>query len=149
MRRWPIFMNHLSLLEAALRCAALTQLGIALLNLSLVRLLDWKADLARLPLLLREVFQVHLIFISITVATFALLTWRFAREIATAVEPLAVWLAVAIGLFWAVRALMQWTTYSHEHWRGDHARTALHWLLFLGYGAMAGIYLTAALGRRA
>src|SRR5438874_2086074 len=46
-------------LSSLLRIAAAAQLAIALLNLFLVRLLDWKADLDRLPLLLREVFHVH------------------------------------------------------------------------------------------
>ena len=82
-----------SLLELGLRAAAIAQFGIALLNLSLVRVMKWKPDLDRLPLLIREVFQVHLIFISVTVATFAVLTWRFAREMATGTIPVAVWLA--------------------------------------------------------
>lgn len=133
--------TKLPLLELALRTAALAQLGIALLNFALVRLMKWKPDLDRLPLLIREVFHVHLIFISLTVATFAILTWRFAREMAADSSALAVWLAVAIGVFWGVRAVMQWTFYSRTHWRGNAARTLLHWLLFLGYGAFAALYL--------
>ena len=54
-----------SLLELGLRAAAIAQFGIALLNFSLVRIMRWKPDLDRLPLLIREVFQVHLIFISV------------------------------------------------------------------------------------
>src|SRR5438128_12212858 len=46
-------------LSSLLRIAAAAQLAIALLNLFLVRLLDWKADLARMPLLLRDVFPDH------------------------------------------------------------------------------------------
>ena len=132
-----------SLLELGLRAAAIAQLGIALLNFSLVRLMKWKPDLDRLPLLIREVFQVHLIFISVTVGTFAVLTWRFAPEMAAGRIPLALWLALAIGIFWGIRAVMQWTYYSHTHWRGDAVRTLLHWLLFFGYGALALIYLCA------
>lgn len=140
-------MERTSLIELALRAAAITQFGIALLNFSLVPLMGWKADLARLPLLVREVFQVHLIFISISVALFATLTWRFGREMAGSTDPLAAWLATAIGIFWAIRAIMQWTHYSAEHWRGNPTRTGLHWLLSLGYGAFAIVYLTAGLFR--
>ena len=43
---------------------------------------------------------------------FAVLTWRFAREMATGTIPIAVWLAAAIGIFWGIRAVMQWTYYS-------------------------------------
>jgi len=36
--------------------------------------------------------------------------------------------------------------YSPSHWRGDALRTVIHWALFLGYGAMATVYLAARFG---
>ncbi|MEY2585719.1 MAG: hypothetical protein QOD80_1745 [Verrucomicrobiota bacterium] len=131
-------------LELFLRLAALAQLGVAILNLFLVRIMKWERDLASAPLLIREVFQIHIYFISITLAIFGALTWRFAGEIATAAHPVCIWLAIGIGVFWAVRSMMQWTHYSAVHWRGDRIRTLIHWMLFLGYGAFAAVYFTAA-----
>jgi hypothetical protein len=131
-------------LELLLRLAALAQLGVAILNLFLVRIMKWERDLIGAPLLIREVFQIHIYFISITLAIFGTLTWRFAAEIATAAQPISVWLAIGIGAFWAVRSVMQWSHYSAVHWRGDKVRTAIHWMLFLGYGAFAVVYFTAA-----
>jgi hypothetical protein len=87
-------------LELFLRLAALAQLGVALLNLFLVRIMKWERDLVSAPLLIREVFQIHIYFISITLAIFGALTWRFAAEIATATQPICVWLAIGIGAFW-------------------------------------------------
>jgi hypothetical protein len=130
-----------------LRGAAIAQFAIAVLNLFLVRIMKWKPDLARTPLLIREVFYIHIIFISITLGTFAVLTWRFADDIAIAVSPIFVWLATAIGIFWSIRSVMQWLHYSPTHWRGNALRTVIHWMLFFGYGAMAVIYFTAAFGR--
>jgi hypothetical protein len=132
-------------LELFLRLAALAQLGVAVLNLFLVRIMKWRRDLNAMPLLIREVFQIHLHFISITLAIFGAVTWRFAAEIASAAHPICVWLAIGIGFFWAVRSLMQWTHYSAVHWRGDRLRTLIHWMLFLGYGAFAAVYFAAAL----
>lgn len=131
-------------LDFFLRAAALAQMGVAILNLSLVRIMKWKPDLDRLPLLIREVFYIHSLFISVTLAIFAVLTWRFAGDLASAANPLCVWLAAAIGIFWAIRATMQWTHYSASHWRGDTARTLIHWTLTLGYGALASVYLATA-----
>jgi hypothetical protein len=131
-------------LELLLRIAALAQLGVAILNLFLVRIMKWQGDLATAPLLMREVFQIHIYFISITLAIFGTLTWRFAGELATAAHPLSVWLASGIGTFWGIRSMMQWSHYSGVHWHGDKLRTAIHWLLFFGYGAFAAVYLTAA-----
>ena len=138
------FHDHL---EVLLRTAALTQLGVAFLNLALIRIMNWAPDLARAPLLIREVFQIHVHFISITLGIFGVLTWRFAGEIASAATPLAVWLAISIAIFWGVRSIMQWLHYSPAHWRGNPARTAIHWALFLGYGALSAVYLFAAGGR--
>jgi hypothetical protein len=131
-------------LELLLRLAALAQLGVAILNLFLIRIMKWERDLASAPLLIREIFQIHIYFISLTLAIFGTLTWRFASELATADQPLCVWLAMGLGAFWAVRSVMQWSHYSAVHWRGDRLRTAIHWMLFLGYGVMAAVYFAAA-----
>ena len=101
-----LLLNLISL-ETALRAAAIAQFAVALLNLFLIRIMKWKPDLDRAPLLIREVFRIHVVFISITLSIFGALTWRFAPEIANAINPLAVWLAGAIGLFWLVRSAMQ------------------------------------------
>src|ERR1700756_413426 len=135
--------SHLTSLETALRAAAVAQFAVAILNLFLIRIMKWKPDLERAPLILHEVFRIHVVFISITLSIFAALTWRFAYEIARASSPLTIWLAVAIGLFWLIRSAMQWLHYRANHWRGDALRTLIHWALFLGYGAMATVYLAA------
>jgi hypothetical protein len=139
--------SNLISLEFALRIAALAQFTVAILNLFLIRIMNWKPDLDRAPLLIREVFRIHVFFISIALSIFAVLTWRFAPEIARATSPLAIWLSGAIGLFWLVRSLMQWSHYSATHWRGEPLRTLIHWTLFLGYGAMAAAYLATAFWR--
>ena len=74
-------MEWTTLLEFGLRIAAVVQLGVAVLNLFLIRIMNWEPDLARAPLLIREVFRIHVHFISITLAIFGVLTWRFAREL--------------------------------------------------------------------
>src|SRR5438045_7449679 len=140
-------LSHFLSLDLSLRAAALTQFAVAILNLFLIRIMKWKPDLDRAPLLIREVFRIHIVFISITLSIFGALTWRFAHEIARAASPLAIWLAVAIGLFWLVRSAMQWLHYSASHWHGKSLRTLIHWTLFLGYGSMAIIYLAAAFWR--
>jgi hypothetical protein len=134
---------HLSIF---LRAVAALQLAVAFLNLFLVPLLQWKEDLARAPLLLREVFHVHAWFISVTLTIFGLLTWRFAAEIAAHTNALGGWLAAGIGIFWAIRTVLQVAYYSSSHWRGQMARTVIHIALLLLYGGMAAIYLWAAFG---
>lgn len=135
--------NHT--LELGLRVAAGGQLFIAGLGSALPRILHWEKAIADMPLLVRQVFQIHTWFISLTCAIFAVITWRFAGLMASGQDELAKWIAGAIALFWGVRSIMQWTHYSQEHWRGKLGLTFLHWLLFLGYAAWAVVYALAAL----
>jgi len=127
--------------------AALTQLAVAVLNLFLVRLLKWQEELLRLPMLLREIFQVHKWFISVTLAIFGVMTWRFAGEIAHHEEPVFQWLAGCIGVFWAIRTVLQVAYYSSSHWRGRFGKTVVHVVLLAMYGGMAGLYLWVAAGQ--
>src|SRR5580698_3341228 len=105
------------LIETGLLLAGVGQCILALVNLNIIRIMDWKADMERMPLLVREVFHIHTWFISITLMIFSALTCRFAHEIALGNDPVCRWLACAIGLFWAIRATLQVAYYSSSHWR--------------------------------
>ena len=125
---------------------AAMQLGIAVLNLFLIRLLKLQEDLARMQLLVREVFRVHAWFISITLAIFGVMTWRFVDEMAGGTNPVCRWLAGGIGSFWAVRTALQVFYYSSTHWRGQLGRTLVHIALLFLYGGLAAVYLWTAFG---
>lgn len=135
-------------LAIALQIFATGQLAIAVLNLFLVRLMHWESDIARMPLLIREVFRVHAWFISVTLGIFGLVTWRFANEMASGANPIGTWLCAGIGLFWAIRTLLQVTYYSSSHWKGQPARTLSHFTLLLCYGSMAIIYLICGMSAK-
>ena len=132
-------------LEAILIAVAFGQLAIAVLNLYLVRLLSWKEELDGMSPLLREVFNVHKHFISITLVLFGVLTLGFADELAEGSNELGRWLALGIGIFWGIRAVMQWTYYSWDHWRGKPGRTVIQWVLTICYGGCALVYFTAGI----
>lgn len=131
-------------LELFLYIVAAGQLGIAMVNLFIVRLLDWRAELDRMPLLLREVFTVHAWFITVTLVIFGAVTLRFAPEFAAASHEVFRWLAAGIGGFWALRTVLQITYYSSSHWRGRTGRTIIHIILLALYGGFAAAYLSAA-----
>ncbi|HEX4084857.1 MAG TPA: hypothetical protein VHY22_08105 [Chthoniobacteraceae bacterium] len=131
-----------TLLEDTLLLAAFGQVCIAALNYSLIRIMGWREPLERLPLLVREVFQVHVWFISITLLIFAAFTVRFAG--AMAAEPCR-WMACAVGVFWAIRTVLQVVYYSGSHWHGLPGRTAVHITLLAVYGGFAAVYLTAGI----
>ena len=131
-------------MKTVLIAAAIGQIAISIINLRLDRLLDWRSDLARLPLLLQEVFTVHKWFITLTLLIFGVITLRFATEFTAGTNPVATWLAAGIGIFWAIRTFIQWGYYDWSHWRGQPARIAVHWILTIAYGGAAAVYLVAA-----
>ena len=133
-------------LGIALWWAATGQAAVALLNLNLTRILGWKTEVSRMSLLVREVFQIHTWFISLTLMIFAILTWRFGPLMISGEELTARWLAVSIGIFWGLRAILQITHYSGSHWRGDGTRTIVHFTLLFVYSAWAFLYFGVGTG---
>lgn len=132
-------------LPTLLKLSAAAQIAVSILNLFLIRLLRWKSDLERMSLLPRQVFQVHLWFITITLLIFGVITWRFAEEMAGGSNPVATWLAGGVAVFWGVRTVLQVTYYSSAHWRGKALPTIAHIVLLLVYVALAGTYGAAVL----
>lgn len=130
-------------MKTLLLLAAFGQLCLAVIGFNMVRLLGWREEVARMPLLVRQVFHVHTWFISLTVFIFAALTWRFAGEMSA--EPMGRWLAACIGIFWGVRAVLQVTYYRSSHWRGIPSRTLVHGILLVVYPGWAVLYLWTAL----
>jgi hypothetical protein len=60
-------------------------------------------------------------------------------------NPVARWLAIAIGCFWGFRTILQIAYYSSMHWRGNPRRTIIHIVLLVIYSGMTATYLLAGL----
>jgi len=127
-------------LEIALFGCAGFQAVTALVNLGLERILRWGPELQRVPLLLQQVHRVHAWFISVTVALFAVLTTRFAAEMAAGTNEALRWLAGGMAVFWTLRVGLQLGYYSRTHWRSHAGRTAIHVAALVGFTAMAACY---------
>jgi hypothetical protein len=132
------------ILPSLLQCGAVGQILVAAVNFNLIRLLKWESNLAETPLLMREVFHVHVWFISITLLIFSTFTWRFAGVMD--VDPACRWMAGGIGIFWAIRTLIQIFYYDRGHWRGKTKETFIHAVLLVAYGGLAIVYLATAHG---
>ncbi len=131
-------------LPVLLRVCAVLQIAVAFLNFMLVRLMNWRPQLERMEPLVREVFMVHLLFISAILLIFGVLTWQFAFDMADGTNDVATWLCAAIAIFWGVRVVLQVTYYSSRHWRGKVPQTIAHVVLLVMYGGMTVIYGAAA-----
>ena len=119
-----------------LRVVGILMALLVVVNMVVPRQLNWREEMRLLSLLNRQIFQVHSIFIVLTLALFSALLLTSGDAL---LEPTRLSRAVLIGLtiFWSVRMVMQWSFYSPEIWRGDRFRTVMHYLF-----SAAWIYIT-------
>ncbi len=123
-----------------LRAVGALLAALVVVNLYVPARFNWRADLSRVSLLNRQIFQAHSVFLVLTLALTSVLLLTSADVL---VEPSPLSRAVLIGLtiFWALRMLMQWFFYSSDIWRGNGFFTAMHVI----FSAM-WMYMTAVFG---
>jgi hypothetical protein len=123
-----------------LRAAGVLMAGLAALNLFVPRRFNWRAELSRVSLLNRQIFEVHAIFLILTLGLFAALLLTSADALLERTR-LARAMLLGLTVFWGLRMVMQWFYYSPEIWRGHRFHTRMH-VLFSGLW----IYFTAVFG---
>ena len=128
----------------ALQVAGVLQLALALVHVIFPRYFHWAEELPRLSLVNAEMMRVHTLFVALTVAGFGLLSVGWAGDIAG--TPFGRTFAVAVGLFWAVRLVVQFVGYSGELWRGKRFETGVHVAFVVLWAGLCGVYGWVGLG---
>jgi hypothetical protein len=126
-------------LETHLRIAGALLLLLAAAHPFFPKQLGWKEDLAKLTLLNRQIFLVHVSFIVLILVLFGSPLF-FAADLATP-SRLAAAVLAGLTLFWGLRLLTQQLVYDRSHWRGHRRNTAIHIL-----ASLLWCYLTAVFG---
>ena len=104
-------------------------IGILLIILSFVHIgfpkyFDWKNDLKNLSLINRQMMQVHTFFIAFAVFLIGLLCITSSEDLVN--TEFGRRISLGIGLFWAVRLLIQFFGYSFELWKNKRFETLMH-----------------------
>jgi len=128
------------LLLLNLRIVGLLMAGLVVLNLFVPRRFRWRDELSRVSLLNRQIFEVHAIFLVLTLGLISALLLTSADALLEHTR-LARALLIGLTLFWGLRMLVQWVYYSPAVWRGHRFHTAMHY----AFSAM-WIYVTAVFG---
>jgi hypothetical protein len=123
-----------------LRVAGVLLLALAAIHPFMPARFHWKEELARISLLNRQIFLVHVFFIGLVLVMMGSLS-ALAPELLVARGPLAQLVAGAFAVFWFARLVTQWFVYDRSLWRGQSFNTAVHWLF-----TFLWIYLTATYG---
>ena len=109
---------------------------LVVVNLFVPVRLKWREEMARLSLVNRQIFEVHGIFIVLTLALFSALLLTSGEALLER-TPLSRAVLIGLTIFWGLRMLMQWFYYSPNVWRGNRFNTMVHYV-FSG----AWVYVT-------
>ncbi|HEV8113489.1 MAG TPA: hypothetical protein VGR31_12005 [Planctomycetota bacterium] len=124
-------------IETHLRAAGALLLLLASLHPFLPKELGWRDDLAKLSLVNRQIFLVHVAFIVLLLVLLGLLVFCFAGELA-APSRLARAILGGLALFWGLRLVTQVFVYDRKLWRGQRRNTTVHVVAILLW-----VYLTS------
>lgn len=128
------------MLETCLRIAGLLLLLLAAAHVFFPKQFHWSEELARLSLLNRQIFLVHVVYIVVLVTSMGLLSLVFTQALVE--HTLLARLVLAwLCLFWLSRLAVQWLVYDASLWRGNRLHTAAHLAL-----TCLWIYLTLVYG---
>ena len=123
-----------------LRFVGVLMAGLVVVNLFVPGRFRWREELSRVSLLNRQIFEVHAIFLVLTIAMISALLLTSADALLERTR-LARALLIGLTAFWGLRMLAQWFYYSPEVWRGNRLHTAMHY----AFSAM-WIYVTSVFG---
>jgi hypothetical protein len=132
-------MTNLLNLSLHLRIVGVCLLALVFINTLLPRRFGWKAELAKVSLLTRQVFMVHAIFICLMLLMMALLSLLFTPLLTTP-SPLAAVVLAGLTFFWAFRLAAQFLIYSPRLWRGQRFETTMHVLFSCVWAYFAAVY---------
>ena len=112
-------------LVAHLQAGGVVMAVLVVVNLFVPSRFHWREEMSRLSLVNRQIFQVHSMFLVLTLGLFSALLLTCAPAL---VEPTPLSRAILVGLtiFWGLRMVMQWCFYSSELWRGHRFNTVVH-----------------------
>jgi hypothetical protein len=126
-----------------LRIIGFVFMALALVHLIFPRYFRWKEQLTGLSLINRQMMQVHTFFIALVVFLIGLLCSTSATDLVE--TALGRRIALGLGIFWGLRALVQWFVYSPDLWRGKRLETTIHILFSLLWVYCTVVFFTIAL----
>ena len=133
-----------AVLEMLLRVAGVGQLAIALTSLAIPRALGWRAELAALRPLTRQVFWTYAAYIFSFNIAFGILSLLAADQL-VARTPLAAPIVGFIALYWAARVGVQLFYYDLTALHASSRDRAAELVATAAFGALAIVYTVAFL----
>jgi hypothetical protein len=115
---------------------------LSLIHSAFPKYFHWSKDLASLSLINRQMTIVHTFFIALVVFLIGLLCLTSSHELVD--TRLGKRILLGLGVFWAIRLLVQIFGFSSKLWRGKTFETSIHVLFTLWWGYLSVAFLNMA-----
>jgi len=122
-----------------LKIIGLLLMALALVHVIFPKYFNWKVELKPLSLVNRQMMTVHTFFIALNVFLMGLLCFTSAIEIIK--TNLGNKIALGLGVFWTIRAFMQFFVYSVKLWKGKKFETTVHIFFSVFWIYLSAIFL--------
>ncbi len=122
--------------------------GLLLIALALVHLVfpsyfNWKRELPLLSLVNRQLMTIHTFFIALTVLLMGVLCLVATDDLIN--TRLGKTLSTGLAIFWTIRLVIQFFSYSSKLWRGKTFETLVHVFFVLLWTYLSFIFWWVAL----
>jgi len=124
-----------------LQIAGAIQILLGLIHILFPWYFNWKKELPKLNLINKQMMEVHTFYVALTVLLLGLLSVFYADELFK--EALGEAVTSGIGLFWAIRLVLQFVWYSPKLWKGKPFETAVHFMFIGIWSLLSWVYLIA------
>ncbi len=135
-------MSFEQLLSLGLLVAGITHFGVLLAGVQAPKQLNWAEEVPRMSRFNQKILIVYYLFTGVTIVMFGSLTLYLRDEILDK-DPVASLLALAIGVWWTARILVDIFIFDHKDWPEGKKYIVGHVVLTSGFVGMAGVMLTA------
>lgn len=126
-------------LDLHLKIVGGMMLALAVAHLYFPKRFGWRAELADVSLLTRQIFYVHCFFICLVLVMFGILSSIYTGLLIQP-SPLARIILVALTVFWGARLLIQLFVYDVKLWKGNRFNTVMHVLFTLMWSYYVSVY---------
>jgi|ERR1043165_2024559 hypothetical protein len=126
-------------MELQLKITGVLLIALALIHAFFPNRFNWKAELAPLSLLNRQMMYVHTAFVALTVLLMGMLCLFCTYDIMH--TNLGHKLALGFFLFWLTRLVVQFFVYSTELWKGKLFETIIHVVFAILWTYLSAVFL--------
>lgn len=126
-------------MELHLRFIGILLAILAAIHIAFPKRFNWGKEFEQLTLLNKQMMYVHTFFIALIILLMGVLCWTSPDDLVQ--TALGKKVSLGLGIFWAIRLLVQLFGYSPKLWRGKTFETIIHILFIIMWSYFAFVFL--------